>query len=81
MPYTEAQVDRLIQSNSELSASVRSLARALHGEPKEGNPGLLTRVSKLEAGYQRYRWSVPVSIFLGLAGGQGLTVVLSRLVS
>jgi hypothetical protein len=54
MELTPEQVERFV-------TAVESLNRAVVGAPKEGNPGLLTRVTNLE----RRQWLFIAAVFLG----------------
>jgi hypothetical protein len=46
--------------------AIRSLERAIVGSPKEGNPGLLDRVRRLE----RNQWLLLVALFTGAGTGE-----------
>ena len=69
MTYDSALIERLIDSNE-------SLVRAVQGNPLEGNPGLISRVSLLEKENRRFRWLVPFALF----GGSSTGAVLTKLI-
>lgn len=69
MTYDPETIDKLIQTNE-------SLVRAVQGNPREGNPGLIQRVTTLEVEHRRFRWTVPFALFGGSSVGAVLTKVL-----
>ncbi len=54
MELTPEQVERFVQA-------VEGLERAVLGAPKEGNVGLVERVSRLE----KFQWLVIAAVFAG----------------
>lgn len=65
MELTPDQVERFV-------AATESLERAVVGAPKEGNPGLITRVKKLES----KMWLVVAVVLTGTGVGNILPLFL-----
>ncbi len=69
-PLDNANADRVTAAVDKLTDAVESFERTLQGSSKEGNPGLLVRVARLE----KRQWM----FFIALFAGSGLGTYLPK---